>query len=72
MLANSEILVSRYERSCLARSANSALPVGESINYSVRTLRPGPLKRKDSAWTHSYCFNKADTRERMLTIETGM
>lgn len=72
LLANSEILVSRYERSCLARSAGSALPVGESINYSVRTLRPCPQKRKDSAWTHSYCFNKANRRERMLTIETGL
>jgi hypothetical protein len=69
--ANSETLVSRYERSCLARSACSALPVVEPTNHNVRTLRPCPLKRKASAWTHSYCFNKADRRERMLTIQTG-
>ena len=72
---NSEVLVSRYERSCLARPLGNVKSGGKTKKkaaVSPGTFRPCvPKKKENSLWVHSDCFSKADRREKMITINTG-
>ena len=68
--ANSEMLVDRYERLCAAPSSGSF--VTRKSGSSRRLPRFLQMRKNDSSWTHSYCFNKAQRIERMLTIATGI
>lgn len=51
-----------------------------SSNPTNQTRRPRKLvaaaprskKLKNDPWTHTYCFNKAEKRERQLTLKTGL
>ena len=73
--ANSESLVSRYERSCLTRPLGTAKHGGK-FKHNATVSRTSSLcvskKKEDSTWSHSYCFSKAVKRERMLTINSGI
>jgi len=73
--AHSESLVSRYERSCLTRPFGNAKHGGKFKHNATVSRFPSlcvSKKKEDSTWSHSYCFSKADKRERMLTINSGI
>ncbi|XP_057371302.1 uncharacterized protein LOC130692244 [Daphnia carinata] len=73
----SELLISRYERLCTAKPVAVRIdPVtGENINQALSSathrFRAAVYKRKNE-WAHVYSFSKADRKERMITIETGL
>lgn len=73
----SELLISRYERLCTAKPVGIRLDplIGENINQTpssaTHRFRAAVYKRKNE-WAHVYSFNKADRKERIITIETGL
>ncbi|KAI9562527.1 hypothetical protein GHT06_009975 [Daphnia sinensis] len=73
----SELLISRYERLCMAKPVALRLDplTGENINQTLSSathrFRRAVYKRKNE-WAHIYSFSKADRKERLITIETGL
>ncbi|KAI9564070.1 hypothetical protein GHT06_007808 [Daphnia sinensis] len=73
----SELLISRYERLCMAKPVALRLDplTGENINQTLSSathrFRAAVYKRKNE-WAHIYSFSKADRKERLITIETGL
>ena len=72
-----ESLFNKYERQCPAKpkvSDPSSLGGIESLYYppppsmNLRNRHPGVTKKEE--WAHVYCFNKADRKERLITIAT--
>lgn len=74
-----ESLFNWYERLCPAKpkvSDTNSFSGDESLNQlppsSVNLRDRQPRVAKKEKWTHLYCFNKADRKERMITIATGL
>jgi len=72
-------LFDRYELLCPAKpkvSDSNFSSGADLLNHqppqfmNLRKRHPRMVKKEE--WTHLYCFNKADRKERMITIATGL